>query len=252
MSRIPSSKTDLVEAYKTKILFDKYVGENATEENYAKKVTEFIHRGAEGEFEDTYKDPEFDGDNSNFSAYEVFKNVRKGSKKTGNCVGLSQVASYLLQSKGINTELIDLSRHVLISANINNKFIPIETTKKNGFDCHTKDSYKRMQIENLEVIVLHSHGYTLNEKEEWDLAIKDYTKAIELDKKFKDAYLDRGEAREELGESDLAIDDYTIAIALDEKDANAYLKRADAWHAKGKFNLAIQDYEKYDILKQKN
>jgi tetratricopeptide (TPR) repeat protein len=197
---------------------------------------------------DTYKDPEFDGDNSNFSAYEVFKNVRKGSEKTGNCLGLSQVASYLLQSKGINTGLINPSKHVLISANINNKFIPIETTIKNGFDYEFEEKFKKRQIENLEAFVLNNQGISWYEKEKFDLAIEDFTRAIELDRGYRNTYNNRGNAWYKKEEFDLAIKDYTRAIELDRGCKEAYHNRMLVYRKKGEDYLATKDYIKYKFL----
>ena len=54
-------------------------------------------------------------------------------------------------------------------------------------------------------------------KSEYDSAIRDYTKAIELDPKFVDAYNNRGLSYDNKKEYDSAIRDYTKAIELDPK-----------------------------------
>ena len=47
-----------------------------------------------------------------------------------------------------------------------------------------------------------------------DLAIQDYTKVIQLEPNFTNAYYNRGVAYSNKGELDLAIQDYTKAIEL--------------------------------------
>lgn len=75
-------------------------------------------------------------------------------------------------------------------------------------------------------------------------AIADYTKAIELDPKFADAYYRRGSARHWAKDYDGAIADYTKVIELKPKYPYAYHARGLARHAKNDFDGAIADYTK--------
>ena len=77
-----------------------------------------------------------------------------------------------------------------------------------------------------------------------DLAIVDYNKAIELDPKYAIAYNNRGVAYYSKGQNDLAIADYNRAIELDPKYAQAYDNRGVAYYSKGQNDLAIVDYNK--------
>ncbi|WP_017295660.1 serine/threonine-protein kinase [Geminocystis herdmanii] len=102
------------------------------------------------------------------------------------------------------------------------------------------------------------------ELKQYDKAIIDYTKAIELDPNYISAYYNRGDAYEELNQYEKAIIDYTKAfelvpdytkarklldiytkiIELNPNDATAYNNRGDAYE---KFKLsekAIIDYTK--------
>lgn len=79
----------------------------------------------------------------------------------------------------------------------------------------------------------------------YDKAIEDYTKAIELNPNFADAYYNRGLAWVAIKEKeyDKAIKDYTKAIELKPDYADAYYnERGLAWKAKGKYKEAINDY----------
>jgi|TARA_B100000315_G_scaffold256825_1_gene303761 lipoprotein NlpI len=84
-----------------------------------------------------------------------------------------------------------------------------------------------------------------------DLAVQDYTKAIELNRDYAVAYNNRGIAYKALGKYDLAIRDYTRAIKLDRNNPNAYNNRGNAYHDSAQEDLAIQDYSKAIKLDRK-
>jgi tetratricopeptide (TPR) repeat protein len=69
-----------------------------------------------------------------------------------------------------------------------------------------------------------------------DLAIVDYTKAIELDPDNSYFYDSRAETYEENGQYELAIEDYTRAIELDPDNLQRY-------HARGSTYLIVGEYE---------
>lgn len=77
-----------------------------------------------------------------------------------------------------------------------------------------------------------------------DLAIQDFTKAIELKPGFAVAYYNRGVSYTEKGLHDRAIQDLTKAIALEPGFAGAYHNRGFNYGKKGLLDLAIKDYTK--------
>lgn len=82
------------------------------------------------------------------------------------------------------------------------------------------------------------------EKRDFDGAIADYTKAIELDPKNATAYSNRGIMKKAKGDLDGAIADCTKAIELDPKYANAYNDRGHAKKAKDDLDGALADFTK--------
>jgi len=60
----------------------------------------------------------------------------------------------------------------------------------------------------------YNRGYAYGEKGEYDLAIKDYSKAIELKPDYADAYYNRGLACVKKGEYDRAKEDFQRACEL--------------------------------------
>jgi TonB family protein len=89
-------------------------------------------------------------------------------------------------------------------------------------------------------------------KGEYDLAVSDYNKAIELNPKDPAAYLNRGRVYSDRKSYDLAILDYDKTIELDPKDSTAYFKRGDVYEKKGNLQQAINDYQKAAELDASN
>lgn len=83
---------------------------------------------------------------------------------------------------------------------------------------------------------------------QYELAIADYSTAIELTKTpdalLGIAYNNRGYAFKELGKYDSAISDFTCAIRTDPKRADFYLNRAITYGERGDHIHAIADYDK--------
>jgi tetratricopeptide (TPR) repeat protein len=76
---------------------------------------------------------------------------------------------------------------------------------------------------------------------DYDRAIADYTKAIELDPKFARAYNNRGTVYGIKGDHDRAIADFAKAIGLDPKNANAYNNRCLGLAVSGRAQSALTD-----------
>lgn len=93
------------------------------------------------------------------------------------------------------------------------------------------------------------HGGVDCAKGNYDHAIVNLTKAIELNPNFAEAYNNRGIAYRKEGDYDHAIDDYTKAIELKPDFAKAYNNRGNAYSDKGDYTRAIADYTKAIKLK---
>jgi len=73
-------------------------------------------------------------------------------------------------------------------------------------------------------------------------AIDSYTKAIELNPNYVDAYYNRGLVKSNIGNSEEAIKDYSKAIEIDKTYTNAYHNRAIDRSNLGDYKGAIEDY----------
>jgi tetratricopeptide (TPR) repeat protein len=101
---------------------------------------------------------------------------------------------------------------------------------------------RAQQLSDVEVEVEWLNTYhKLNQYEE---AIEDYNKAIELNPKNAEAYNNRGNAHSELNKHEEAIEDFNKAIELDPKYAEAYNNRGNAYYELNKHEEAIEDFNK--------
>ena len=82
---------------------------------------------------------------------------------------------------------------------------------------------------------------------QYDQAIADYTKSIEIDPKHPNihyAYNNRGLAYMHKGQDDQAIADYNFAIELNPKYAEAYLNRGLAYESIKNIRMACYDWKR--------
>lgn len=74
-------------------------------------------------------------------------------------------------------------------------------------------------------------------------AIMDYTKAIEIDSEYAVAYSNRGSAYTKLGNYAQAIVNYNMAVKLNPRDVEAYYNRGNAYTELGNYAQAIAAYD---------
>jgi tetratricopeptide (TPR) repeat protein len=79
---------------------------------------------------------------------------------------------------------------------------------------------------------------------EYDQAISDFNKALEVNPNYAYAYRNRGNAYSSKGQDDQAILDYGRALEVNPRDALAYYNRGNAYGRKGQYDQAISDYNK--------
>lgn len=96
------------------------------------------------------------------------------------------------------------------------------------------------------------NGQTRVKQGEYEAAIADFSKAIELDPKNPLAFAARGNARVNTGAVDEAIADFTQAIVFDPTRRVPYINRAVARIDKGDLDGAVVDYSKALSLDPKN
>jgi len=99
-------------------------------------------------------------------------------------------------------------------------------------------------------------GKAYYEKEDYNQALTEFTKAIELRNNDYPYYNWRARTHNKLGNFKLAIEDFSKLIELTEFEKrdnwDKYLERAESYSLNKEYNLAIADYEKAIIILDKS
>ncbi len=112
---------------------------------------------------------------------------------------------------------------------------------------HYQESLKlaeEIQDKEGRVVNLNNIGMVYAQKGDYDAAIRDYTKAIEIDPNNADTFSNRGAAYYTEKDYDTAIRDFDKAIELDSELARAFYNRGNAYADKKDYDTAIRDFNK--------
>jgi tetratricopeptide (TPR) repeat protein len=93
---------------------------------------------------------------------------------------------------------------------------------------------------------------SLAQMREYDQAIADFNRALDLNPNYANAWFNRGELRYAKGNYTEAIDDYNQALRLNPRDAAAYNSRGHARYRIGQFREALDDYNQSVQFDSKN
>jgi tetratricopeptide (TPR) repeat protein len=96
---------------------------------------------------------------------------------------------------------------------------------------------------------LNQRGNRYSRNGVYERAIEDYTRAIEMDGAFAEAYFNRGVSYYELGRYQDAIVDLSRAIQLNPADDNYYSRRSLAYLFADQPELAQADQDRCDDLR---
>jgi len=112
---------------------------------------------------------------------------------------------------------------------------------------------KCLEIDPYNKKLYNYRGIAKSDKQDFDGAIADYTKAIEINPNYAIAYSNRAWARYNKKDFDNAINDYTKAIEIDPNYTRAYSARGYVKMERKDFNSAITDFTTaIDQFKNKN
>lgn len=88
----------------------------------------------------------------------------------------------------------------------------------------------------------YNRGWIYEYKGEFEKAVEDYTRALNIDKGHTDAYYNRGLIYIRQGKYRLAITDFGEVIKLKREDADVYNNRGNAYLQTNEFDSAFNDY----------
>jgi tetratricopeptide (TPR) repeat protein len=110
----------------------------------------------------------------------------------------------------------------------------------------------RVEVSGTTAKPFYNRGVVYADKGEYDRAIEDYNRAIELQPKYAEAFYSRGTSYAHKGEYDRAIQDFDQAIALKPEFAMAFYNRGSSYARKGEYDRAIQDLNQLITLEPTN
>jgi tetratricopeptide (TPR) repeat protein len=117
----------------------------------------------------------------------------------------------------------------------------VDHWQNHEYDQAVSEFTRAIQINPEYAEAYNSRGITYRDKNEYELAIEDYNKAIEINPQYAEAFNNRGNAYEGKGEYDQAISNYNTAIEINPEYAKAYSNRAITYYYKGEYNKAWDD-----------
>lgn len=123
---------------------------------------------------------------------------------------------------------------------------------KSDYDMAIVDINRAIELNPDFAVAYNIRGNSYAGKGNHDQAIEDYTKAIGLEPDKAVLYCNRGKSYLKKGKYDLAIADFTKAIEIDSGYIKAYKERASAYEKTGKLDKAKEDLEKAERLNAKN
>ena len=137
----------------------------------------------------------------------------------------------------------------LITANANPLFVQsfnqgVEKYEAGNYQGAIADYTKAIEINPQEAIPYYYRGDAKFNLQDYQGAIADYTKAIEMNPEYADAYNNRGIVKRYLKDYKGAIADYTKAIEINPQDVGAYTNRGIAKNGLKDYQGAIADYNK--------
>jgi len=90
----------------------------------------------------------------------------------------------------------------------------------------------------------YDRGNLYYDLKQWDLAIAEYTKAIETNPNYAPSYNNRGIIYRKLKQWDLALNDYNKAIELNPNYAKVYNNRGNVYKDLNQFDLALANFDR--------
>jgi uncharacterized membrane protein YjgN (DUF898 family)/Tfp pilus assembly protein PilF len=107
-----------------------------------------------------------------------------------------------------------------------------------------KDYTQALVINKEDADAYYNRGLVYVKMKKYQQAVSDFTQAIKLNPRDVDAFCNRGNAKFQMGKVDLALKDLTSALKINPNDADLYYNRAVVYLAKGLKPKAMADFRK--------
>lgn len=116
--------------------------------------------------------------------------------------------------------------------------------ERSQYDLAAKDYAKALELKPNYFESYNNRGIIHFMQGKFSLALEDFNKAIEIKSDYFDAYSNRGNVYSKMGQIELALKDYDKAIAINPDYWKAYVNRGSIYNLQRKYDLALVDYNK--------
>ncbi|MCL2928495.1 MAG: tetratricopeptide repeat protein [Trichodesmium sp. St19_bin2] len=103
--------------------------------------------------------------------------------------------------------------------------------------------FTKIENEQIEFNDFYQRGLAKYEQQDYQSALAEFDRAIDIDSSHIDAYIYRGDAKDKLEDYEGAIADYNEAIKIDSTHPKAYYSRGNVLRKAGDNRGAIADYD---------
>ncbi len=158
---------------------------------------------------------------------------------------LKKVDSAKHKGKEINKDRDKLYNDGINTLNAGNNFLNgIEKSELKDYEGAIADYTKAIEIQPNNEDAYHNRGIAKGYRKDYNGAIIDFTNVIRIDPNYELAYYNRGNAKDDLKDFNGAISDYNKAIKLNPNNSNTYNNRGIAKGHLKDYNGAITDYNR--------
>jgi tetratricopeptide (TPR) repeat protein len=167
------------------------------------------------------------------------------NRKVGSCVGLTALFTVLGLREDLNLTILVSDSHMVNRLRADDTIYNIDNTDPLGFDydLEEKDFLEYPSILLL-ANVLNSRGMAQEIRDNFEQAKADYSKAIEINPEYGNAYNNRGNIKAKQADYIGAIKDYNRAIELNSQFVEAYCNRGIAKENLGDHSKALEDFDR--------
>ena len=167
------------------------------------------------------------------------------NRKVGSCVGLTALFTVLGLREGLNLTILVSDSHMVNRLRADDTIYNIDNTDPLGFD-YSLDEKDFLEYPSILLLanVLNSRGMARETLENFEQAIADYNKAIEINPEYGNAYNNRGNIKAKQADYKGAIKDYNKAIELNSQFVEAYCNRGIARENLGDHSKALEDFDR--------
>ena len=165
-------------------------------------------------------------------------------QKVGSCVGLTGLYTVLGLREHLDLTILLSESHIMNRLRVDDTVFNIDNTDSLGFDCSLDEQdYMEYPATMFLANVLNSRGMAQERIDNFETAIEDYSKAIEINQNYANAYNNRGNIKAKQQDYKEAIKDYDRALGLNTLFVEAYCNRGMAKESLADYNGAIRDFD---------